>query len=45
MCFCDVILIISAILFVTSVIVFGITYKIGKDENRHRPCGGGRHNA
>ena len=27
-------------------ILFGIViYKIGKNENYHRPCGGGRHHA
>ena len=45
MCLCDVVLGVAAILFVTSGILLGITYKIGKDETRHRPCGGGRHNA
>jgi hypothetical protein len=45
MCLCDVILVISAILFTMAIIAFIVTYKIGKDETKNRPCGGGRHNA
>ena len=43
--YCDIILIIAGILFVSSIGILAITYKIGKDERRNRPCGGGRHNA
>jgi hypothetical protein len=42
---CDIVLGISAILLVLSVTIFFITYKIGKNETKNRPCGGGRHNA
>lgn len=42
---CDVILAGAAVLFIAAAIIFIATYKIGKEETRHRPCGGGRHNA
>jgi len=35
-----------AIVLLLGFILFGIAiYKIGKEENYYRPCGGGRHNA
>lgn len=40
-----VIVVVSCILLITSAILLGVFYKIGKDETRHRPCGGGRRNA
>ena len=45
MCLCDIILLISGVLFTVAIILTIVTYKIGKEETKHRPCGGGRHNA
>lgn len=42
---CDLVLAVAGILFILSIVIFVITYKIGKSETKHRPCGGGRHNA
>ena len=40
MCLCDVILLMSGIFFVSSVIFFFLTRKIGKDNNSHQSCKG-----
>lgn len=43
--YCDIILIVAGLMLASSVGILAVTYKIGKDERRNRPCGGGRHNA